>query len=98
MRKERVIFTLWFACFIAWVTLLVVPGTAGAQSTPKLDAFYTIGEMNKASIVMLCEKGLVPKPIGGKIARGIMQQLSEGDQAGAKRLINHPKNSQFHAS
>jgi len=98
MRKERVIFTFWFVCFIAWVTLLVVPGTAGAQSTPKLDAFYTIGEMNKASIVMLCEKGLVPKPIGGKIARGIIQQLSEGDQPGAKRLSNHRKNSQFHAS
>jgi argininosuccinate lyase len=89
MRKERVIFNLWFVCFIAWVTLLVVSGTAGAQSTPKLDAFYTIGEMNKASIVMLCEKGIVPKPIGGKIARGITQQLSEGDQAGAKRPTDY---------
>ena len=89
MRKESVIFNLWFVCFIAWVTLLVVSGTAGAQSTPKLDAFYTIGEMNKASIVMLCEKGLVPKPIGGKIARGIIQQLSEGDQAGAKRPTDY---------
>jgi len=89
MRKGKVIFNPWFAAFIVLVTLFFASGGADAQSTPKLDAFYTIGEMNKSSIVMLCEKGIVPKPIGGKIAKGITQQIAEGDQPGAKRPTDY---------
>ena len=57
----------------------------GEVGQDKLDGFYAIGEMNKASIIMLSETGIVPKPLAAKIAKGISQVIAEGDQPGAKR-------------
>jgi len=69
---------------ISLVIGAAAPGSA-AESGARHDDFYTIGEMNKASIVMLQEKGIVPKPLAAKIAKGIAEVIAEGDQPGAKR-------------
>jgi len=67
------------------LTIAVAASGLAADSRAQLDEFYTIGEMNKASIIMLSETGVVPKPLAAKIAKGIAQVIAEGDQPGAKR-------------
>ena len=46
-------------------------GTGPAFAQPVQDDFHHLGEINKASIVMLAEVGLVPEPMAAEIARGI---------------------------
>ena len=50
------------------LTLVAVRAQSGA---PPHDTFYFIGEINKASIVMLAETGIVPRPLASRIAKGI---------------------------
>lgn len=59
------------------------PTVVGAQS--ERDDFHHMGQINKASIVMLTEAGLVPEPLGATIAGGIGQVLTEQDAPGARR-------------
>ena len=84
MKKERSLFK-HSVVIVTAVLIVVTASCLAANSSAQLDEFYTIGEMNKASIIMLSETGIVPKPLAGKIARGIAQVIAEGDQPGAKR-------------
>jgi argininosuccinate lyase len=71
--------------------LIVAAGAArlSGQTPAGHDAFYYMTLMNKASVVMLAETGIVPRALGAKIAAGIQQV--DGDQAkpGAKRPADY---------
>lgn len=49
------------------------------------DPFYWLGEMNKASTVMLTEEGIVSKQLGAKIAATVLQVIADGAKPGATR-------------
>lgn len=49
------------------------------------DNFYFLGEMNKASTVMVVETKIVPPELGKKIAIAVDQVIKNGNQPGAKR-------------
>ena len=62
-----------------------VSGRLSGQSAPTHDAFYYMTLMNKASAVMLAETGIVPTPLGGRIAKGIQQVETDQAKPGARR-------------
>jgi argininosuccinate lyase len=49
------------------------------------DNFHFLGEMNKASTVMVVETRIVPPDLGAKIASAVDQVIRNGDQPGARR-------------
>lgn len=72
--------------------LLLVAGfltAAGAGQAETHDDFHHLGEINKASIVMLAEEDLVPRDLARRIARGIEQVIEEQDEPGSRRSANY---------
>ena len=56
--------------------LITVRGDgARAQGGQIHDTYYFICEINKASIVMLAENGIVPEPLAARIAKGIQETI-----------------------
>jgi argininosuccinate lyase len=53
------------------------------------DQFYLINEVNKASLVMLTEEGVVSKPIAKKIAQGVASMGEQANQATGKRPADY---------
>ncbi len=53
------------------------------------DQFYLINEVNKASLVMLAEEGVVSKTIAKKIAQGVISMADQASQAGGKRPADY---------
>jgi argininosuccinate lyase len=49
------------------------------------DEFYWLGEINRASVVMLLEQGIVPKELSADIANALATVMSNGDKPGAAR-------------
>ena len=49
------------------------------------DNFYWLGELNKASTVMVVEQGIVPRDLGAKIASGVAKVIEDGEKPGARR-------------
>lgn len=60
-------------------------------SSDEHDAFYWIGEMNKASAVMLFECGIVLGPLGKQIADAVARVIEDGATPGADRPGNYMK-------
>jgi argininosuccinate lyase len=60
-------------------------GTPGGQTLPVHDSYFYMTSMNKASIVMLAETGIVPATLASQIARGIQEIDADMAKAGAKR-------------
>jgi len=58
---------------------------AVAQSTPRHDDFYWLGEINKATAVINSEEGLLDKNLAPLAYRGISKVLADGDKPGGKR-------------
>jgi argininosuccinate lyase len=48
-----------------------------------------LGQINKATIVMLDETGLVPHPIASRIANGIAQVIAKEQQSGTQRSADY---------
>lgn len=53
------------------------------------DDFRHLGQINKASIVMLAEEDLVPGDLAASIARGIAKVIKEQDEPGSARSGNY---------
>ena len=64
-------------------------GAAPALAQPAQDDFHHLGEINKASIVMLSEVGLVPEPMAAEIARGIAAVVAGQGEPGAARSSDY---------
>ena len=73
---------------VAGLALTVVAVRAQSTATPH-DTFYFIGEINKASIVMLAETGIVPRPLASRIARGIRTAIDSQAVPGAPRPTDY---------
>ena len=69
------------------VALAVAPAGVTAQVEP--DDFHHLGQINKASIVMLTEAGLVPESLGATIAAGVAQVIAEQDESGSRRSSDY---------
>jgi argininosuccinate lyase len=61
----------------------------GALAEGRHDDFFWIGEMNKASAVMLVSTGIVDRPLGRKILLAVTQVIANGDQPGAARPADY---------
>lgn len=73
-------------CTLVWP----VAGSAADQpARPPHDNFYFLGEMNKASTVMVVESRIVPPDLGKKIAIAVDQVIRNGDLPGAKRPADY---------
>ncbi|MFT8247200.1 lyase family protein [Roseomonas sp. BN140053] len=70
------------------LVLAATSGSAGAADPPR-DGFFWLGEMNKASAVMVVEQGIVPRPLGTQIANSIRQVIEEGARPGAARSADY---------
>src|SRR6201995_3981504 len=55
-----------------------------SQAAPR-HRFFWLSEINKASAVMIVERGIVPKPLGAKIVDAINKVDAAGDAPGAAR-------------
>src|SRR3954463_14712973 len=62
---------------------LAVAAAAAQGAAPPHDTFYFIGEINKASIVMLAETGIVARPLAGRIAKGIRTAIESQNAPGS---------------
>ncbi|MCY4661171.1 MAG: argininosuccinate lyase [Acidobacteria bacterium] len=62
---------------------------AGAAAQDDRDDFDRLGQINKASIVMLAEAELVPPPLAATIAAGIAQVIAEQDREGSRRSSDY---------
>lgn len=68
---------------MVWVALaLLVP--AGACAEPK-DSFARIDQINRASLVMTVETGIVPRALGATIARALDRVAADAAKPGAER-------------
>ena len=69
------------------VALALVP--AGVSGQDARDDFHRLGQINKASIVMLAETGLVPESLGATIAGGIAQVIAEQGEPDSRRSSDY---------
>src|SRR4029079_5278482 len=53
------------------------------------DRFFWLSEINKASAVMVVERGIVPKPLGAKIFDAINRVEASGNAPGATRASDY---------
>ncbi len=68
------------------MTALAAPlSPAQAQTSPKKDPFYWLGEINKASLVINSEEGLLEPALAPRIAKGLDAVLKAGAEPGGKR-------------
>lgn len=58
---------------------------ASAQPSPRRDEFFWLGEINKASLVINSEQGLLDPALAPRIAAGLAAVLKAGDEPGGKR-------------
>ena len=76
-------FLLYFLC----VTFVVVSSSAFAaevKKTPR-DQFFWLGQINKASLVVNTEEGLIDPSVAPRFAKGIAKVLEDGSQPGGSR-------------
>ena len=71
------------------ITLALALVPAGAAAQGERDDFDRLGQINKASIVMLAEAGLVPPPLAATIAAGIAQVIAEQGEPGSRRSSDY---------
>ena len=79
--------TCRLVAFSVALALALVPAGAAAQG--ERDDFHRLGQINKASIVMLTEAGLVPESLGATIAAGIAQVIAEQSEPGSRRSSDY---------
>src|SRR5258708_13575107 len=78
MLMMRLTHKLIVGCTLVW------PSTARA-----VDSFDRLSQINKASIVMLSDTGLVPNAMAARIARGIEAVMADEAKPGARRSSDY---------
>jgi argininosuccinate lyase len=94
MMLKAVFWMFGLAFFLA---LAGVAGTASAATSQDLNeasrgggrAVELLDQINRASIVMLDETKLVPRPMAAKIAKGIELVIAKENQSGTKRSADY---------
>ncbi|QDM17753.1 argininosuccinate lyase [Tardiphaga sp. vice352] len=71
-------------CLGALLISLTTVG-AEAQSGPRRDEFFWLGEINKASAVINTDEGLLDRAVAPRIAAGLRTVLHAGEKPGGKR-------------
>jgi argininosuccinate lyase len=69
--------------------VLAAASVRAQDAAPVHDTFYFIGEINKASIIMLAYTGIVPRPLAGRIARGIRTAIDSQAAPGSARPTDY---------
>ena len=64
---------------------LLACATVGAQKNNGRDQFFWLGQMNKATMVINTDEGLLDRAKAPKIAAGLIKVMEDGAQAGAAR-------------
>jgi argininosuccinate lyase len=67
---------------------LTIGQMAPSHASPR-DRFFWLTEINKASAVMIVERGIVPKPLGTRIYDAINQVDAAGNRPGASRAADY---------
>jgi argininosuccinate lyase len=80
----RICFTC--AAGILWLATLTDPAPAAPR-----DRFFWLSQINRASAVMIVERGIVPKPLGARIFDAISRVDAAGDAPGAARSGDYLK-------
>ncbi|NWB26955.1 argininosuccinate lyase [Pseudomonas gingeri] len=72
--------------------LMLAMGAANAADAKEPhDYFYFLGEMNKASTVMVIDNKIVPADLGKKIVAAVEQVINDGNRPGAERPADYLK-------
>ncbi len=72
------------------LTLAVALALAAAPAeAAEHDAFYWLGQFNKASLVMTVEQGIVPPTLAGPIAGAVRDVIAAGDAPGGKHPADY---------
>jgi argininosuccinate lyase len=66
-------------------TVLLCASPAFAQQNPPHDEFFWLGEINKATVVINTDEGLLDKTMAPRLAAGVAKVIADGNQPGAKR-------------
>ena len=69
---------------LAWTVLSLCVAGVGAQTQPR-DEFYWLGQINKASVVVNAQQGLLQPQQAKLIAHSLEQVLAEGQKDPARR-------------
>ena len=87
-RREDTLARIAFACAagILWLATLADPASAAPR-----DRFFWLSQINRASAVMIVERGIVPRPLGAKIFDAITRVDAAGDAPGAARASDYLK-------
>jgi argininosuccinate lyase len=64
---------------------IILLAASNASAQERRDEFYWLGELNKASSVMVVEQGIVPKALGKTIADAVAQVIADAEKPGARR-------------
>ena len=71
--------------------ILFLVGHSNSSLAAPRDRFFWLSQINKASAVMIVERGIVPKPLGAKIFDAINRVDAAGDAPGAARSGDYLK-------
>jgi argininosuccinate lyase len=74
---------------IACIGLLT--GSADPSHAAPRDRFYWLSQINRASAVMIVERGIVPRALGAKISDAVIRVDAAADQPGAVRSNDYLK-------
>jgi hypothetical protein len=85
MSKAKGQYMIKLLATLLLLTLVPAPASSQAPSQERRDEFYWLGQLNKASSVMVVEQGIVPKVLGKTIADAVAQVIADAAKPGARR-------------